>query len=151
MSDSIEQLSFRLTADALAEQERALSGLRVCAGTVLGAASVAGSFLGGRAVHGSLDTWSVLALISFTVCVGSAVWVMGPHHLAFAFRGRMILAAGDSQPAQDLQDAYRAADSWMDAQMHTNVRVIADLSAWLSLSCLALATEVVLWTIGVIV
>ena len=40
MAESIEQLSFELTASALAEQERALSGLRTRAGTVL--AAVAG-------------------------------------------------------------------------------------------------------------
>lgn len=54
---------------------------------------------------------------------------MGPHHLAFAFCGRVILAAGDLQPARDLQDAYRAADSWIEAQMESNARAIADLSA----------------------
>ena len=42
MAESIEQLSFELTASALAEQERALSGLRTRAGTVL--AAVAGQF-----------------------------------------------------------------------------------------------------------
>jgi hypothetical protein len=49
MAPSIEQISFELTASALAEQERALSALRACAGTVLGSASIAGSFLGTRA------------------------------------------------------------------------------------------------------
>jgi hypothetical protein len=49
MAPSIEQISFELTASALAEQERALSALRACAGTVLGSASIAGSFLGARA------------------------------------------------------------------------------------------------------
>ena len=65
MADSIEQLSFELTASALAEQERALSGLRTRAGTVLAAASVAGSFLAVNAGHGSLHAWGVLAMISF--------------------------------------------------------------------------------------
>jgi hypothetical protein len=49
MAQSIEQLSFELTASALGEQERALSGLRTRAGTVLAAASIAGSFLGSSA------------------------------------------------------------------------------------------------------
>ena len=55
MVDSIEQLSFELTANALSEQERALSGLRTYAGTVLGAASIAGVVHRG---HGeSSSTW----------------------------------------------------------------------------------------------
>ena len=60
MAESIEQLSFELTANALAEQERALSGLRARAGTVLAAASIAGSFLGAKTGH-----W-------FSRCVGRA-------------------------------------------------------------------------------
>jgi hypothetical protein len=55
VAQSIEQLSFELTAGALAEQERALSTLRARAGTILAAASVAGAFLGAKTSHGSLD------------------------------------------------------------------------------------------------
>lgn len=68
-----------MTAGALAEQERALAGLRARAGTVLAAASVAGSFFGAKVNHGSLGTWGVLAMIAFALCVGSAVWVLLPH------------------------------------------------------------------------
>jgi len=55
VAQSIEQLSFELTASALAEQERALTGLRTRAGTVLAAASIAGSFLGAEA-RAAFDT-----------------------------------------------------------------------------------------------
>jgi hypothetical protein len=57
MAESIEQFSYELTANALAEQERAVGALRARAGTVLAAASIAGSFLGTKARHGSLDGW----------------------------------------------------------------------------------------------
>jgi hypothetical protein len=43
MTESIERLSYELTAGALAEQERTIASLRACAGTVLASASVAGS------------------------------------------------------------------------------------------------------------
>ena len=62
MAASIEELSYQLTSDALAEQERTLSGLRTRAGTVVAAASISGSFLGAKANHGSLDVWAILAL-----------------------------------------------------------------------------------------
>jgi hypothetical protein len=150
MAESIEQLSFELTANALAEQERAVSGLRVCASTALGAASVAGSFLGAKAVHGSLDAWSVLALLSFGVCFGSAVWVLGPHDFVFGFSGRTILAEASSGQMKDVRSAYRAAGSWIEAHIDTNAQMIADLSTWLTLSCGALAAEVILWTIGIV-
>jgi hypothetical protein len=48
----------------------ALSGLRARAGTVLAAASIAGSFFGAKS-HGSLGALGVLAMVSFALCVGS--------------------------------------------------------------------------------
>jgi hypothetical protein len=75
--DSIERLSFELTSAALAEQERMLSGLRARTGTVLAAASIAGSLLAARAGHdGSLNVWGVLALVAFTLCVLLAVEIV---------------------------------------------------------------------------
>jgi hypothetical protein len=68
MAESVEQLGFELTAQALTEQERSLAGLRAGAGTVLGAASIAGSFLGAKATHGSLDAWAILAMELRTSC-----------------------------------------------------------------------------------
>src|SRR5437588_4278600 len=68
---SIEELSYQLTADALAEQERALNALRTRAGTVVAAASISGSFLGAKVNHGSLDVWAILALIVFVLCLAT--------------------------------------------------------------------------------
>jgi hypothetical protein len=61
VAESIEQLSYEINAAAVAEQERALSGLRARAGTVLAAASIAGSFLGAKSTCGSLGAWKILA------------------------------------------------------------------------------------------
>lgn len=149
MAQSIEQLSYELTANALAEQERAFSGLKMCASTALGAASVAGSFLGAKAIHGSLDGWSVLALVSFGLCVGSAIWILGPHDFVFAFRGDVILAESDRN-VQDMREAYRATGAWIEANMDTNSHKIDDLSVWLTVSCVSLAVEIVSWTLGVL-
>jgi hypothetical protein len=147
---SIEQLSFELTAGALAEQERAVSSLRTCASTTLGASSVAGSFLGARAIHGSLDLLSILALISFAACAASAIWVLGPHDFAFAFDGGAVLAESDVKPAAELADAYRAVGSWIELHVRSNARKIANLSTCLTASCWSLAAEIVLWTIGIV-
>jgi hypothetical protein len=95
VAESIEQLGLTLTTRALAEQERALSGLRMGAGTVLAAASVAGSFLGAKTNHGSLDAWGILAMLSFALCLASAIWVLIPHEFVFAFRGDALVAASD--------------------------------------------------------
>jgi hypothetical protein len=40
---------------------------------VLAAASIAGSFFGGKTTHGSLDVWGVVGMIAFALSVGSAI------------------------------------------------------------------------------
>jgi hypothetical protein len=148
MAESIEQLSYELTANALTEQERALSGLRASAGTVLGAASIAGSFLGAKATRGSLDVWAILAMFSFALCFACAIWVLLPHDLTLAVGGEDLLALSDDQDVHDVVEAYRTASSWLDRHVQINHRTVARLSSWLSLSCILLAVEVALWTIS---
>lgn len=148
VAESIEQLSFELTAGALAEQERALSGLRARAGTVLAAASIAGSFFGAKTSHGSLGAWGVLAMASFALGIGSAIRVLLPHELVFAFHGETLLADGDHHGVSNVMEAYRTAGIWIEPHLGVNRDKIAGLSRWLSLSCALLAVEIVLWTIS---
>jgi hypothetical protein len=150
MAPSIEQISFELTAHTLAEQERALSALRACAGTVLGSASIAGSFLGARAGGGALDVWGLLAMASCASCLVSAIWVLAPHELAVAFCGDELLADGDARGIRDIAEAYRAAGGWIEARLETNRRKIDRLADWLTVSCLLLASEVIFWTISLV-
>jgi hypothetical protein len=148
MADSIEQLSFELTTASLAEQERALAGLKTCAGTVVGAASIAGSFLGANVSNGSLDPWAILALVSFVLCFGCAVWVLLPHYLVLTVGGQELLADSDSREVRDVTEAYRAAAGWIEPLLQVNREKVARLSGWLTLSCVLLGVEVVLWTVS---
>ncbi len=150
MAESIEQLSWELTAGALAEQERALAGLRARAGTVLAAASIAGSFFGAETSRGSLDVWGVLAMVAFALCVGSAIWVLLPHAFVFAFRGEALLAESDHRGVSDVVEAYRSAGIWVQPYLEANRNKIADLSDCLAASCALLAVEVILWTLSLI-
>jgi hypothetical protein len=148
MAQSIEQLSYELTAKALTEQERALAGLRVGAGTVLGAASIAGSFLGAEVDRGSLAAWAVLATISFALCCGCAIWVLLPHDLTVAIVGEDLLALSDDQGVYDVAEGYRTVNSWLHPYVQANHRTVGQLSNWLSIGCLLLALEVALWTVS---
>lgn len=133
--------------DALAEQERALLALRTRAGTVIAAASISGSLLG-AATH-SVDIWAVVAFCAFGLCVLSSIVVLLPQALVFGFRGSALLAEADHRGVEDLRDAYRAAGQWVEPHLARNADVIGRLSAWFTLSCVALAVEIVLWTIHV--
>jgi hypothetical protein len=150
VAESIEQLSFELTTSALTEQERALSGLRARAGTVLAAASIAGSFFGAKTSHGPLGVLGVLAMASFALCIGSAIWILLPHSFVFAFRGKALLAESDHRGVSNVTDAYRAAGIWIEPHLETNSRKIASLSDCLAASCSLLIAEVVLWTLSLI-
>jgi hypothetical protein len=148
VAESIEQLSYELTASALAEQERAVSALRARAGTILAAASIAGSFLGTKVSHGSIDGLAIAALIAFVLCLGSAVWVLLPHEFVFAFRGQALLAESDHRGVHDIVEAYRAAGIWIEPHLDRNSAKLSTMSAWFTVSCVLLAAEVVLWTLS---
>jgi hypothetical protein len=149
MSDSIERLSFELTTRALAEQERWLSSLRSSAGTVLGAASIAGSFLGARIGAHSPDLWAVLATIAFVLCSGSAIWVLTPRDLVLSFGGEGLIVQSDDHNCVDVAEGYRAVCGWIEPRLDRN-RVVLELADWLTRGCLLLAVEVILQTISII-
>jgi hypothetical protein len=150
VAESIEQLSFELTVGALGEQERALSALRARAGTVLAAASIAGSFFGAKTSHGSLGALGALAMASFALCVASAIWILLPHAFVFAFRGKALLAESDHRGASNVMEAYRTAGIWVEPHLEANRRKIASLSDCLAASCALLVAEVVLWTLSLV-
>lgn len=148
VADSVERLSYELTTQALGEQERSLSGLRTRAGTVLAAASISGSFLGTKASQGSLDVWSILALLSFGFVFLSGIWVLLPRKFTFSFAGSSLLAESDRTGGAHVDQAYRAAVLWMDPYVAENRNAIERLFNVFSWSCVLLAAEIVLWTIS---
>ena len=131
------------------KQERALARLRTSAGTVLGAASVAASFLGSRTHDSSLGVWGALALGSFVLCLGSSIWVLLPHEFVFAFGGREFRQEVD-RGMRDVADAYRVVVRWMEPALRANRSELAKLTSWLTLSCLFLAIEIILWTTSLV-
>jgi hypothetical protein len=148
VAQSIEQFSFELTEHALEEQERAVAALRTRAGTILAAASIAGSFLTTKASGGSLDGWAIAALVTFALCLASSVWVLLPHEFVFAVRGQALLAETDHLGVTDVAQAYRAASIWIEPYLDRNREQLSRMSGWFTVSCVLLAAEVVLWTVS---
>jgi hypothetical protein len=148
MAESVEQLGFELTAQALTEQERVLAGLRAGAGTVLAAASITGSFLGAKISRGSLDASGIAAMISFGMCLASATWVLLPHRFVFSFPGDPLLSPSADGRIGDVTDAYRVVSVWVKPYLQANSTKIAGLSSWLTISCVLLTAEVLLWIIS---
>lgn len=147
MADSIEQLGFELSASVLSEQERTVSGMKVSAGTVLGAASIAASLAAAR-FDGLLDAWAVLAAITYVLCFATAILVLVPRELVLSFSGAELMADGDTERLASVSEAYRAASSWIEPYVLRNRRTIDRLADWLTVSCLLLSIEVALDAIG---
>lgn len=104
--------------------------------------------MGAKVSHGSLGGWGVAALVVFVLCLASAIWVLLPHELVFAFRGEALLAVSDHAGVEDVTQAYRAAGIWIEPYLDANRDKIAGLSSWFTASCVLLAVEIVLWTIS---
>jgi hypothetical protein len=115
---------------------------------VVAAASISGSFLGARSGHTSLDLWAVLALVAFVLCLASAIWILLPHKMVFAFRGDALLAQSDKLGVDDVAEAYRAAGLWIEPDLNANGDQLGSLSTWFTVSCVLLAAEVILWTVS---
>ncbi|HTE64404.1 MAG TPA: hypothetical protein VK631_28880 [Solirubrobacteraceae bacterium] len=60
----------------MSEQEKRLADLRSRAGTILAAASIAGSFLATK--NGNVDTTAALAIVAYVLCVGTALYRRPP-------------------------------------------------------------------------
>lgn len=125
-----------------------MSALRARASTLLAAASVAGSFFGAKTTHGALGGWGISAMICFAFCAVSAIWVILPHPFAFAFRGMNVVAGQDFGDTDDLPGAYRSATVWMQAIQRVNQNTIGGMSNCLTLACVLLAAEIILWTVS---
>jgi hypothetical protein len=135
-----------LSRSSLSEQEKRLSDLRTRSGTVLAAASIAGSFLATK--HGALGTTAVLAIVSYVACVGAAIFVLLPHELVLEFRGSVVTKVADEVDGS-LPEAYAAVTEWLEEFHAGNATKLERLGRWYTASGAALGGEVVLWTLSV--
>jgi hypothetical protein len=139
------KLAYDLSRSALREQTEWLSDLRTRAGTLLAAASIAGSFLG--VTRGTIDTLAVLALIAYLVSVGAAVYTLLPHRLITEFRGTSLLRVARGAGATD-DESYEATVNWLERVRSENVGTLDSLAKWYVASAIALGVEVVFWTLS---
>ena len=53
-------------------------------------------------------------MVSFTLSVASATWVLLAHEFVFAFRGEAMLAESDHRGVTAVAEAYRTAGIWIE-------------------------------------
>jgi hypothetical protein len=76
----LEMEAHRLAADALRQQDKDLGDLRARTSTLLTAASLIATFLGGQALaRVGLSVWIVLALAAFGLAITLCIYVLLPN------------------------------------------------------------------------
>ena len=149
MPGSVAEIGYELSLKAVEEQEARLGDLRGRAGTLLAAASVAASFLGGQSGRvGTLPLLGVLAVLAYVCCVGACIKVLLPHRLVFAFRGSILVRAARQATLTNVDDALVTATDWIERFLDANRAQLDGLSVWYTAACLALGLEIVLWLLG---
>jgi hypothetical protein len=146
---SLQQLAYENSSQALREQEGALSDLRARTGTLLTAASLVASFLGGRAIDlEGLSALNIFGGLFYLATIAISVYLLAPtSRLVFAIRGSEAFEYFVETGA-DLDEAHRTLSYWIDQYHKENKRRI-DTLVWLFTgACLAFVPEVVLWSIS---
>jgi hypothetical protein len=88
-------------------------------------------------------------MISFALCLGTAISVLLPRNLVLSFGGEELLRDADEGRALAVAEGYRAACRWIEPQLAINRRTLDRLAELLTISCGLLALEVILQTISV--
>jgi hypothetical protein len=130
----LEREAHRIAAQALRQQEQALTELRTRTGTLLTAASLIASFLGGQALaREGLSVWIVLALFAFGVSVVLCIYVL-------------LYEVRDDEEEVDRRLAY-----WLQAFRKENHSTVGRLTDAFELAGLALLAEIAFLAVGLAV
>ena len=84
MADSVEQLAYDEAVRGLESQRASLDALRTRTGTLVAAAALVTTFIGGRALRGQNSAWTTVAIVAFVAVVASSFLVLLPWKLHFA-------------------------------------------------------------------
>jgi hypothetical protein len=148
----LEQEAHRIAAHALSQQEQALTELRTRTGTLLTAASLIASFLGGQALaREGLSIWIVLALVAFGVSVILCIYVLLPkERLIFALDAPETYGAlyevRDDEEELDRRLAY-----WLQSFREANHPTVSRLTSAFELAGFALLAEIAFLAVGLAV
>lgn len=145
----LEQEAHRIAAQALNQQEQALTELRARTGTLLTAASLIASFLGGQALASDgLSAWVVLALVAFGVSVVLCIYVLLPKDgLIFALDGPETYGALYSVRDDD-EEVDRRLAYWLQSFRQENHPTVERLTKAFELAGFALLAEIGLLALG---
>jgi hypothetical protein len=143
---TIEELMLDEARRNLTRQEATLDGLRVRSTAVLSISAVIFAILGERQV-GELDAWAILALISFVLSAGLAVFILYPREFEFGIKVQQWMGQIDRRTADAGVAAWDTAASLAGMQV-ANKDNIAILTQCYAAGCGFLVAQVIFWVVG---
>jgi hypothetical protein len=148
-TSALAHLAYELSLRTLSQQEASLNELRARTGTLIAAASIVTSFLGGAAItkHG-LDAWGVLALVGFVGSIALATWVLLPkEHLIFSVQGSALFEDEVRADVFDIGETHRRLAYWLDEYHGLNLPKLSALFTCYRWSTGLVLVEVVFWSV----
>jgi hypothetical protein len=148
----LEQEAHRIAAQALGQQEQALTELRTRTGTLLTAASLIASFLGGQALaREGLSLWILLALGAFGISVVLCIYVLLPKDgLIFALDAPETYGAL-YEVRDDDEEVDRRLAYWLQSFREANHPTVKRLTSAFELAGFALLAEIGFLAVGLAV
>lgn len=148
----LEREAHRLAADALRRQDNDLGDLRARTGTLLTAASLIATFLGGQALaREGLSLWIVLALAAFGLAIALCIYVLLPKDsLTFGLDAHRAYAALYDIREDEGEIDRRLAD-WLQLLREANHPTVVRLTKAFRIAGFALLAEIVLLAVGLAV
>jgi len=150
VTQSPEEIVYLESVRAIDKQEAALVGLRTRTGTLLSAAALSTSFLGGHALgqRGPLDSLAWVAIGAF-VAVGSlCVAILLPWSWRFWLSARALLEGQVDTPSPNTAaHLHRFLAVTHETSLRRNEPKLDVLSWFFRIASMCLALEVIAWTI----
>jgi hypothetical protein len=158
MSDTLESLAYDEAIRAIGEQAGVLDGLRSRAGTLLAAASLVTSFLGGQAlakptitdgavVSPDVGTWGWVAIAMFVGLAVVSILILLPYQWRFVMSPTIILSAGEGGDPVTFTEAQAQLATYHEENYDSNQQRLDRLFWGFRVACVFLAGETVAWII----
>lgn len=144
----IADLAYRLSLRTLNQQEAALNELRARTGTLIGAAALVASFLGGTTLaRDGFTAWTAAALIGLVVSTLFSVLVVLPQSgLTFSLRGSALYER-EVEDEVGIAETLRRLTYWLEGFHDGNAQRVERLFWYFRISVLALVLEIACWSV----
>jgi hypothetical protein len=152
VDNEVSRVAYDASVRAIQDQASVLDSLRTRAGTVLAAAALVSSFLGGQALREAhhLDVWSLttVAVFAFVSSALLALLILWPFEFRFSLSAGALLDAvreHDEEGGTSVAELLQVLARQLEWRYDDNARRIRWLLWAFEAAIVALVTEVAVW------